>query len=451
MKFLSRVVWSEGMYLGPHHFQTQSRYVEDTIGFLVSSLWHEPWGLLHIEFDQEAVRNGNAILLHASGRFSDGLIFEIPTSDPAPPPRNLVEAFPSTEAALPLYLAVPVRTDKGLDCDVNGTLDGTRFQVMARALRDETNGIDEREVDLGRKNFTLITEAEIDRNVSTIPVARILRDGHGHFVLDPEFVPTCLRISASEQLMLMTKRLLDVIGEKSGTISRGTRKQGRFEAGTSALDVANYWFLHALYSQMATLRHLSVTKHAHPEELFVELSRLAGALCTFAVESDPRTLPSYDHRDPGPAFRELDAHIRRHLEIVVPSNSVVLNFQPAAPYIKEADVSDERCLRRCRWILGMRSSLGEADLMRMVPTLVKVCSAKFVPELVKRALPGLTLTHLPVPPSALRAEADMQYFVVEITGPCWEHILQTRRVGVYVPGDISNAEFSLTVIVESSS
>ena len=29
MKHLSRLVWSEGMYLGPHHFQAQSRYFED--------------------------------------------------------------------------------------------------------------------------------------------------------------------------------------------------------------------------------------------------------------------------------------------------------------------------------------------------------------------------------------------------------------------------------------
>jgi type VI secretion system protein ImpJ len=30
MKYLSRVVWPEDMYLGPHHFQAQSRYFEDS-------------------------------------------------------------------------------------------------------------------------------------------------------------------------------------------------------------------------------------------------------------------------------------------------------------------------------------------------------------------------------------------------------------------------------------
>jgi type VI secretion system protein ImpJ len=450
MKFLSRVVWSEGMYLGPHHFQTQSRYVEDSVGFLVSSLWHEPWGLLHGEFDAEAIRNGSAVLLHASGVFPDGLAFECPASDPPPPARNIVDVFPSTDAALMLYLAVPGRKDNGMDCDLTGGQSNIRYQVMQRPLRDETNGMDEREVDLGQKNLQLLTEPELARDTSSIPIARVLRDGHGQFMFDPEFVPASMRISASETLMLTAKRLLETIQEKSSTIARGARKKGKFEAGTSALDVANYWFLHALHTASPELRHLYATKHAHPEELFEQLSRLAGALSTFAVDSDPADLPSYDHRNPGPVFHALDQYIRRHLEIVVPSNVVTLAFGPPQSYVSEADVTDERCLRRCRWILGIRSSLGEAELIRSVPRLVKVCSARFVPELIKRALPGLTISHLPVPPSAIRAEADMQYFVIEVAGPCWEHILQTRRVGVYIPGDIANPEFELNVVVEAS-
>ncbi len=454
MKFLSRVVWSEGMYLGPHHFQTQSRYFEDSIAFLAASLWLEPWGLLHAELDQKAIRNGNAVLLHASGIFPDGLPFELPNSDPPPPTRNLLEVFPSTDAVLPLYLAVPRRRDNGFDCDLstiaNGAASGVRFSRMQRTLRDETNGIDEREIELGQKNIRLVTEAELTQDMLSISIAHVLRDGRGHLVYDEDFIPTCLRLSASEPLMLLIKRLIETIGEKSGTIARSARRHGRFEAGTAALDVANYWFLHALHNSIPPLQHLSTTRHAHPEDLFIELSRLAGALCTFAVDSDPRQLPSYDHRSPGPAFRALDAHIRRHLEIVVPSNTVTLDFHPIEPYIQAADVLDERCLRRARWVFGVRSGLGESELLNLVPRLVKVCSSRFVPELVKRALPGMTLTHLPVPPTALRAEVDMQYFAVETTGPCWEHILQTRKVGVYIPGEISKPEFDLTVIVEQS-
>jgi type VI secretion system protein ImpJ len=451
MRFLSRVVWSEGMYLSPQHFQTQSRYFEDSLAFLAASLWHEPWGLLHLELDQKAIRNGSAVLLHASGLFPDGLSFDFPNADPPPAARNLLEVFPATDAALPLYLTVPARRDNGFDFDPAPAPNGSRFTLMPRVLRDETNGVDEREIDLGRKNIRLSTEAELTPEMLSIPIARVLRDGRGHLIFDEEFVPACLRLSASETLMLLVKRLLDAVGEKSATVSRSAHRQGRFEAGTAALDVANYWFLHALHSAIPPLQHLAGTSHAHPEDVFVELSRLAGALCTFSFEADPRQLPSYDHRKPGPAFRALDTHIRKQLEIVVPSNTVSLDFHPTEPYIQAADVVDERCLRRCRWILGVRSSLGESEIIRQVPRLVKVCSSKFVPELVRRALPGMALTHLPVPPAALRAEADMQYFAIETAGPCWEHILQTRSVGIYIPGEITRPVFDLTVIVETSS
>ena len=56
MKFLSRVVWSEGMYLSPHHFQVQSRYFEDSIRFATSSLWFESFGLVGCGLDAEALR-----------------------------------------------------------------------------------------------------------------------------------------------------------------------------------------------------------------------------------------------------------------------------------------------------------------------------------------------------------------------------------------------------------
>src|SRR5690349_7602226 len=89
IKYLSRVVWSEGMYLGPHHFQVQSRYFEDTIRFATSSLWFEPWGLAGCSLDPEALRNGTISLLHARAMFPDGLAFHMPESDPAPEPRAI--------------------------------------------------------------------------------------------------------------------------------------------------------------------------------------------------------------------------------------------------------------------------------------------------------------------------------------------------------------------------
>ncbi len=451
MKLLSHVVWTEGMYLSPLHFQTQSRHYEDTLAFLVSNLWNQAWGLSYLELDGEAVRNGSAVILRAAGIFPDGLVFDCPASDDPPPARPLRDLFLPADASLLVYLTVPRRLNSGQVLDPEDREKGLRYSLAKRRISDETNGIDIRELSFGRKNLAVISEAEITPEMVTLPLARVVRDGRGQFFYDPDFIPPCLQIGGSEAMLLLLKRLVESIQEKIATLAPRARQQTRFESGTSALDVASYWFLHALSSAAPVLQHLHRSQAARPEQVYMELSRLAGSLCTFAAQSEIRELPPYDHMHPGDSFYALDKHIRRHMDIVLPTNFVALQFLPGEPYFFEADVADERCLRRSRWIFGIRSSLGEADLINGTLRLIKVCSARFVPELVRRALPGLTLHHLPVPPSAIRAEADKQYFSLDLSGPCWDHIQQTRRVGVYIPGEIRNAEFDLNVIVEQSS
>ena len=449
MKFLSQVVWSEGMYLSPIHFQAQSRHFEDSLDFLRTQLWTYGWGLSHLVLDPEAIRNGKALLLEASGIFPDGLPFDVPASVAPPESRALSEVFTPMDTELLLHLAVPAFRPGDQNCTLGGRGDRIRFYAGGLLTRDETS-TDERELLYAQQNLRLLTTAELDENVVSLPVARVVRDRRGAFAFDPDFIPPCLHLGASEALLLLIKRLLEGMGEKRATLTPARPAAGRFEAGSSSLDVASYWFLHSISSATPGLRHCLANPRTHPERLYTEMSRLAGALCTFVTGSDPMDLPAYDHLHPEPVFRALYNHIRRHLDVVVPTGFVTLKFNDAAPYIREADVADERCLRRARWIFGIRSQLGEADLIHMTPRLIKVCSARFVPELVRRALPGLTLTHLPVPPSALRAEADRQYFSLDLSGPCWEHIQATRRVGVYVPGEVAGADFDLNILVESN-
>jgi type VI secretion system protein ImpJ len=178
--------------------------------------------------------------------------------------------------------------------------------------------------------------------------------------------------------------------------------------------------------------------------------KLGGALCTFAIDSHPRDLPLYDHRNLSKSFGELDDHIREHLETIVPTQYINIPLVKRADYFYEAEVKDQRCLDKARWIFGVRSKISEPDLIAKTGQIVKLCSKIFLPQLVKRALPGMALTHLPVPPAAIPVRADFQYFSVSRNGPCWDHIVQTRQIGLYVPGDLPDPEVQLLVVLETS-
>jgi type VI secretion system protein ImpJ len=54
-----------------------------------------------------------------------------------------------------------------------------------------------------------------------------------------------------------------------------------------------------------------------------------------------------------------------------------------------------------------------------------------------------------VPPAAVSAKVDSQYFVITRNGPCWEAIMQQRNVGVYVPGELPSPDLELIVLLES--
>jgi type VI secretion system protein ImpJ len=180
----------------------------------------------------------------------------------------------------------------------------------------------------------------------------------------------------------------------------------------------------------------------------MEMLRLAGGLCTFAFDSHPRDLPLYDHEHLDKCFGDLDAHIRRHLETIVPSQYITIPLVKRADYFYEGEIKDQRVLDRSRWIFAIRSQIGEVEVISKTPQLVKLCSKQFVPQLVKRALPGLAMTHLPVPPPQIPARIDFQYFGVGKGGPCWDHLVQSRQIGLYVPGDLPNPEIELMVILE---
>ncbi len=450
MKQLSSVVWSEGMYLGPHHFQVQSRYFEDSIQFAVSALRFEAYGLVGSGLDAEALRNGTLSLLHARGILPDGLAFHMPECDPLPPARNIADLFPPTRDRLTVLLAIPERTPNGVNCVAAGSPEGPRVRYLAapQPLFDETTGRDEKPVELGRKNFSLLLDTEIAGGVLGLPVARIMRDGSGHFIFDPDFIPPCTVISASERLMQILQRLIEILDEKSAALSAPVGSAARSWSEYSTRDIAQFWLLHTVNSALAPLRQMYTARDVHPEELFVQLLQLGGALCTFAIESHPRDLPLYDHRNLDVCFPALDHHIRTHLETVVPTNVVSIPLSQMADYFYEGDIKDQRCLDRARWVFSIRAPVGEVDLIAKTPQLVKVCSKLFVPKLVERALPGLALTHLPAPPPAISARVDAQYFSITKSGPCWDHIVQSRQVGVYVPGELPEPQLELLIILE---
>ena len=464
MLSLSRVVWREGMHLAQHHFQVQSRYMEESARVAISSVFFRSYGLVALAMDEEAVRNGTVAIVHARGVTRDGLPFQFP-DDPPPPPMELRDRFSPTSDSHLVLLAIPAYRPGRHNCVLEPEAgdDLVRFRKSTRSIADETTGSDAKDVELAEKNFRLLLDTDDTDEGVTLPVARVRRDGSGGFEYDPEYIPPCLHIGASPPLVDLLARLVQILDQRAESMAQERQTGGAAFSDFASREVASFWLSHAIHSSLAPLRHHLQSRTLHPEQMFREMSRLGGALCTFSMSSQPPALPLYDHERLDECFRLLDRHIRDHLELVIPTNCVTIPLEAADPLALDAKnaeglteaafhtarITDERCFGEAHWFLSVRSSASSADVTSGIPRLAKLCSAEDIVKLVKRALPGPRLDPVPVPPSAVSPRLGAHYFRIERSGPAWEVIAKRRTLGAYVPDGIPEAELELAIVVDS--
>jgi type VI secretion system protein ImpJ len=445
---LCRVVWSEGMHLAQHHFQAQTAYFERVAGAALSDLFLAPYGLLSCELDHDALLNGTVAVTAARGIMPDGLPFSFPEETP-PDPLSLATTFSPTQPAHQVLLAVPAELPGRANCGPDSAdLAGIRFSMTERQFPDETTGIDARPIQLARKNFRLLLDNEPRDGLVVMPLGRVQRDGAGHYVYDPNWIGPSLRIGASRRLRELVARMVQLLEERAGAIV-AERNAAAGHAEYAPREVAGFWFLHALNSAVPALRHWQHTGAAHPEQLYLLLAQLAGALCTFSLGTHPRDLPGYDHDDLERCFTDLERTIRAQLDVVLPSDAIRLDVRSSEPTLYVAAVPDQRCFgTAAHWYLGVRSTLPASEVIARTGRVVKVCSAKFIARLVREAYPGLGIEHVPVPPAEIAPRLGTQYFAVQRTEPCWQSIVATGEVGLYVPAALPDVELELKVVLE---
>jgi type VI secretion system protein ImpJ len=134
----NRVIWSEGLFLQPQHFQQQERYFERYVEARCHALVSHSWGFTEIEFERDLLSIGKVALRRAVGVFPDGTPFRMPDDDPLPTP---IDVGPEARDQI-LYLAVPLRRAGELETDREaGTDELVRHAVREVQARNATSPI----------------------------------------------------------------------------------------------------------------------------------------------------------------------------------------------------------------------------------------------------------------------------------------------------------------------
>lgn len=446
MRQLQPVIWSKGTFLSPQHLQAQERFVEDSARFYLDSLNPKCWGFSDLQVDAKAVSEGMLAVTRASGIFPDALAFDLPISDPVPPGRTLDECFQDGRRSCMFYLAIPQYLQGGMNISLAQGRVSTRYLAQMQMMRDENNGTGERPVQVASKNLRILAEGEnLDGSV-ILGLTRIVKSEAGIYQIDNTYIPPLIDIHAHPHLKRFLSSMIELLVTRSSQVSGSRSQKNESLADFTASDVVNFWLLYTINTHLPGLRHFLDSSNVQPMQLFGELSDFAGALTTFSTKIEPRDLPTYNHEQLGACFGDLDRLIRVMLE-TMQSNFVALPLKLSRDTIYATPIDKDAYFNGSKFYLAVSADIRDADLIDRVPKLLKACSATDIEMLIRNALPGLRLQHVPTPPRAIPVKLRQKYFAIEQSGKYWESVQRARNFAVHAPGDILNPHMELVILL----
>lgn len=449
MDTLQKVLWHEGMFLTPVHFQQSDRAQEAERRLLALAVQPLLRGFVQLTIDAEALTNQSFTLRAATGIFPDGTVFDLPASDVLPEARHLAAAFDGRRERLEVHLALPALTPGGALCDSPEAPSATpvRYHRRAVTIRDEVPGGAERPITTLSKGISLRFAHEGLDGFTSLKVAEVVRQAAGGYALADTYIPSVVSLQASPVLLRLLRRLADIVSARAADLSQSRRQRTQGLVEFSVSETANYFLLHTVNGALPGLLHLLDQPQAHPERLYRELSRLAGQLLTHASDGHPRDLPPYRHDDLAGTFLALDQRLRGLLETHIASRYTPLPLTRAASGIHSARLT-EAVLDGHRLYLSVLSSAPSDKIIQQTPIKAKIGAGARVSQLIAQALKGVPLTYLAVPPAEIPSQPGTSYFELQRAGDEWAQVVESRSLAIYLPPDFTDLKMEFMAVKE---
>ena len=438
----SKVVWTQGLFLQPHHFQQQSRFFEYLTDMRVRAAEPHAWGFTELVLDESQFALGQLSVLRASGVLPDGTPFALPQGEAVPPAFDV----PADLKGEVVYLAAPVARTGVNEVDFGDAAadDMFRYRAATLELRDQTNAGDDPEpVQTGALALRLLRGRDLTDGFAALGVARVMdRRSDNQLLLDRSYIAPQVRIEASGQLSSTASLLHGLIQQRARTLAGA---MGQVMQGTS--EIGDFMMLQSLNRAEPLFRQLAGAPSAHPRELYLACLQLAGDLATFSAESrHPPEYPVYRHDDLQRVFMPVVEDLRRLLSTVIERNAVQIDLIERNHGVRTAVVGDMELLRTAGFVLAVTAQMSGEQLRQRFPAQSKLGPVERIRDLVNLQLPGVTMRSLPVAPRQLPFHAGYHYFELERSGELWKQIERGGSLVLHVAGDFPGLDIELWAI-----
>jgi type VI secretion system protein ImpJ len=442
MSLDSKVVWSEGMFLNPQHFQQQERFFERLVEGKCSAYGAYGWGMHEFEVDQQLLSLGKISIIRAKGVFPDGTPFSFPDVDSPPP---VFEVPENTHNSI-VYLCIPVKRPGAVDVVAEESTQGlARYYAYEQEIRDVSGETGENvAVNVGILRLRILLESDDLSGYAPIGLIRISESREDkNVLLDENYIASCLDCQKSTKLSGYLSELVGLLHHRGEAIAGRLADANR--GGTA--EIADYMMLQLINRMEPLARHLSNMNGLHPVDLFSELVQIVGELSTFVSKSKRAPVfPNYLHNDLQASFSPVISELRNCLSMVYEQTAVSLALVEKKYGIRVAEITDRTLIGSAMFVLSARADVPDDTLRAHLPAQIKIGPVERIRQLVNAAMPGIGLKPLPVAPRQIPYHAGYTYFQLDPQSAFWKELQHSGGFAVHVGGNFPGLELEFWAI-----
>lgn len=443
MTWTNKVIWAEGMFLQPQHFQQHDRFLGRQQQARMNAALAYGWGYLSLTLDSAALNLGKVALTAATGVLPDGLTFDLPGQDPAPAAFDVPPDARDELVVLALALPRPGVAESDAESD-NASMP-PRFRVAEVNVGDN-NVTGERVAPLqvGQLNLRLMLARDAGEGYVTLGVCKVVeRRADNKLVLDTQYIPPTLHALGNELLASHLRELHGLLHQRGEALAARLSQPGRAGVG----EIADFLLLETINRHEPLIAQWRQTSILHPKDLYFGAVSLAGDLSTFRDRRRPADLPAYLHDDPARCFQPLMDDLRQSLSMVMEQTAIPIELQDRKYGVRVAIVADVELQRTAQFVLAVAAQLPGDALRARFPTQVKIGTVERIRDLVNLQLPGVTVRPMPVAPRQIPYHAGYNYFELETRGnEMWKQLENSGGLAIHIAGDFPGLEMEFWAV-----
>lgn len=427
----SRVVWSEGMFLRPQHFQQAERHREFSQHQRALAGEGHFWGFHALTLDATSLAIGKVAIARASGVFPDGTTFAFPEPNDPPPAYDV----PDTLKGRRMLLCLPVyrsgSEEVSFDDDVRSL---ARYRVDDEDAPDQNSvGGEPAPIQIAKLRMRLLPEEEVPEGWMALGVCQVTeRRNDLSVALGEAFIPPVVAAHESAVLSGFLRELAGLLHHRGEAIAARLSAPGK----GGVAEIADFMMLQLVNRYEPLVVHLSQLRTLHPERLYGELLSLAGDFTTFTRDTRrPTDYPIYNHDDLAGCFGPLMHDLRRSLSMVLEQNAFQIELLERAYGVRVAIIADKELIKSAAFVLAVASELPGEQVRKLFPTQVKIGPVEKIRDLVNLHLPGVGLRPLPVAPRQIPYHAGNNYFELDTASEFWRGLERSGGLAMHIAGD----------------